>query len=71
MTTIALTAAEHDSVRTAALKQAASNMRQAADHFALAAGDPDRVSLGDAANQAGIVRDDLTALDKLGYEPAC
>lgn len=57
----------HDSLRRAALKQAAGNLRQAAEALELAASDPGRVALADAESAAAMIGEDLAGLGALGY----
>ena len=62
------TAKQRDTLRRAALEQAARTLRHVADQLELAASNPDAGTMTDAEAAAGFVRDDLDAVGLLGWE---
>jgi hypothetical protein len=58
---------QRDTLRRAALKSAAVELRQAAEQFELLASDPDAIDMADGKLTAACVRDELHALDVLGW----
>lgn len=69
-TTIELAPGQRASLLSAALTQAAATLRTAAGYLELAASNPDRITLADAETQARIVREDLDAIQAIGYGEA-
>lgn len=62
-----LTVSQRDTLRRAAFTSAAKLMREAASEFELQASDPSQVGMEDAKTSARFVRDELDALDALGW----
>ena len=65
---VQMTTRNRDVLLRAALAAAAETLRSAADEFAMTATNPDALSMVDLQGVAGFVRENLDAIDVLGWE---